>query len=281
MSIQIHTDTEQVVTLKTKTFSGGERHLQFYDLPEQLPDHFHVHCRIDCSDALMDVLLLQNALNHHYKTDVKLRLEIPYLPYARQDRVCATGQAFSLEVMAQLLKGLTVEHLQVWDCHSPVGLELTGATNIAPVNIIEHCGSLVTLLKNHDSVLVCPDKGAIKRCSRIAERYDVQHMVVCEKIRDPETGYITHTKVLADDLTGKHTIITDDICDGGSTFIRIAKELRKMQVASITLYVTHGIFSKGLSVFDGLVDNIYTSNSFKQTDNDKLTVINFKNQQIK
>lgn len=277
MSIQIKTDNNIPIILKTKTFSGGERHIQLYELPDQLPQYFYVRCRIDCSDALMDILLLQNALNHHYDTDVKLYLEIPYLPYARQDRVCATGQAFSLEVMAQLLKSINTEHLQVWDCHSPVGLELTGATNIAPVNIIEHCGSLVTLLKDHDSVLVCPDKGAIKRCSTIADRYDVQHMVVCEKIRDPETGYITHTKVLAENLTGKHTIITDDICDGGSTFIRIAKELRKMQVASITLYVTHGIFSKGLDVFDGLVDKIYTTNSFEQKTVDKLTVINYKN----
>ena len=77
-------------------------------------------------------------------------------------------------------------------------------------------------------------------------------------------------------LKGKIAIISDDICDGGMTFIGIAKALRALNCEHIVLYVTHGIFSKGLSVFDGLIDQIFTTTSFKQTPHDKLTVIDFQ-----
>ena len=38
----------------------------------------------------------------------------------------------------------------------------------------------------------------------------------------------------------------DDICDGGRTFIECAKLLKAAGVGSMALYVSHGIFSKGL-----------------------------------
>jgi ribose-phosphate pyrophosphokinase len=31
----------------------------------------------------------------------------------------------------------------------------------------------------------------------------------------------------------------------------------------VSLFITHGIFSKGLEVFEGLIDAIYTTDSFR------------------
>ena len=80
----------------------------------------------------------------------------------------------------------------------------------------------------------------------------------CEKQRDPATGKISQTKVLSDDLSGRCAVITDDICDGGYTFIKIAEQLQAKNVERIVLFATHGIFSKGLDVFDGLIDEVIT-----------------------
>lgn len=62
------------------------------------------------------------------------------------------------------------------------------------------------------------------------------------------TGKILGTHVHATDLSGLTAVITDDICDGGATFIGIAKELRRLNCHKVVLYVTHGIFSKGIEV---------------------------------
>lgn len=257
-------------------FSGGERHIQLEGLSASELSEVTIRARIKSSDDLMDLLLAENALRHKYGPSLKINLELPYLPYARQDRVCASGQAFSLEVFANMLKILRLNRLVTWDCHSQKGIDLTRAINVAPVDILRSDEKLLDLIKSENSVLVCPDKGAVNRCVDIKETLNLPHMVFCEKRRDPVTGKIYKTDVLTDDMTGKYAIISDDICDGGFTFIKIAEQLREKNVGKVVLFVTHGIFSRGLDVFDGLVDEIVTTNSFAQHEHSKLRVIDFE-----
>jgi ribose-phosphate pyrophosphokinase len=229
----------------------------------------------------MDMLLTENALRHA-NPKCAFNLVIPYLPYSRQDRVCADGQAFSLEVMAQLLAIHPKKNVVTWDVHSNVAKQLIpNLINIEAPEIIATCAPLVDLLNDESAVLICPDNGAIERCNQLNDSLATALPIAyCTKIRDPNTGHISSTYVELpsnmQNLNGKTAIISDDICDGGMTFIGIAKALRALGCEHIVLYVTHGIFSKGLSVFDGLIDQIFTTTSFKQTPHDKLTVIDFQ-----
>ena len=50
-----------------------------------------------------------------------------------------------------------------------------------------------------------------------------------------------------------------DICDGGQAFLPIAKQLKE-KGALVYLYVTHGIFSKGLYQFADF-EKIFTTSS--------------------
>ncbi len=273
MNIEFKNDAFKKTKINFKGFSGGERHIQLENLPTTKPETLAIRCYLRNSDDLMDLLLLQNALDNYYSQAVMLNLEIPYLPYARQDRVCAQGQAFSLQLMARLLSMLHLRQLIVWDCHSQVGLDLTKAINIEASDILASSVEFKALLRQPDVVLICPDKGAIGRCQKLVDYFQLKPMIKSEKYRNPTTGKITRTEVIAEDLTGKTAIITDDICDGGYTFIKIAEQLRKKNVKTVILYVTHGIFSKGLSVFDGLIDKVYTTQSFIQQKHPKLTII--------
>ena len=273
MTITLKNSLSEKLDANFLQFSGGERHVQLGQLPSE--PRFVIQAAIQNSNDLMDLLLLKNALDNAYEESVRINLEVPYLPYARQDRVCAPGQAFSLKLMAELLESLNFENLVIWDCHSDKGLELTGAQNVKPLEIIKSSDELTQLLQSDETVLVCPDKGALSRCEDIKQGLHLTGMVRCEKRRDPATGKITHTEVLCDDLTGKCAVITDDICDGGFTFIKIAEQLRAKNVDRVVLFVTHGIFSKGLDVFDGLIDQIYTTNSFSNEVGPNLKRINY------
>lgn len=257
------TSNNQLVDIAWNTFPGGERHVQLPESGGELSTA-DITMYFQSSDELIDLLLLINALHHRY-SDITISLTIPYLPYARQDRVCAKGQAFSLEVIAQLIKSTKPCRVTTWDCHSAIGVHLLGAENITPEKIIACSTGLVEQLQAKDSVLICPDKGAIERCKKIQTAFSIKDMVLCEKSRNPRTGKITETHVNRDDLTGKTCVITDDICDGGYTFIKLAQQLKKLHAKKVVLYVTHGIFSKGLNVFDGLIEEIYTSNSLQKT----------------
>ncbi|WP_038185361.1 ribose-phosphate diphosphokinase [Vibrio rhizosphaerae] len=276
MNIQIKTDNNQILTTNFLTFSGGERHVQLSDTDVSPFSCITIEARIQDTTDVMDLLLLVNALQHKFGQNTPIHLTLPYLPYARQDRVCAAGQAFSLEVFAGLLNSMALRRLTVWDCHSQVGIDLTQAINITPEKIIATHSELVEQLTSDNSVLVCPDQGAKARCTAIQEYFALPSMVQCYKKRDSKTGHITKTEIEAPSLTGKTAIITDDICDGGFTFIKIAEQLKAKGASQIILYVTHGIFSNGFQVFDGLIDKIYTTDSFPQNaDNSMINVIHY------
>jgi ribose-phosphate pyrophosphokinase len=255
-------------------FSGGERHVQIDAGAQGSGKSAKVRADIRSSNDLMDYLLLEDALFQMHPA-LTLHLEIPYLPYARQDRVCAPGQAFSLQVLARLLGLKPKASVTVWDCHSPVGLALLGARNIGQEDIICQCPALVNELQSPNTVLIAPDKGAVARTQAVAKRFGIKDIVFCEKKRDPTTGRITEFTVSADSLAGKTAVITDDICDGGMTFIGVAEALKARSCKRVLLYVTHGIFSKGFALFEGKVDHIFCSDSFPQKAQPNLTTIAF------
>lgn len=275
MAIVVTDQNNTTIDITHIGFSGGERHAQVNELNTP-PNRLTLRARLHSSDDLLDLLLTENALTEAYGP-VPLDIEIPYLPYARQDRVCAPGQAFSLAVLVKMLGPASpTRRLAVWDCHSAVGINLTGATNVDASNIVLSHAGVRELIQQPNTVLVCPDKGARSRCQQMASALGDVPLVYCEKVREPTTGRIAGVSVSVDDLSGKTAVITDDICDGGMTFIKIAEQLRANHVERVILFVTHGIFSKGLDVFDGLIDHIYTTNSFPQSIDARLTCINYE-----
>ena len=84
------------------------------------------------------------------------------------------------------------------------------------------------------------------------------------KERDLKTGALTNFKTTTENLEGLTCFIIDDICDGGGTFAGTAKMLKQRGAVKVVLVVSHGIFSKGTSI--EFVDDIYTTDSFKQVD---------------
>ena len=291
MAMLLRDANGQAVDVTVLQFSGGERHVQIAtDVLNALNDKVYVRAQMLSSNDVMDYLLLENVL---LAQGLTVYLEVPYFPYARQDRACAVGQAFSLDVMTRLLslnsatsKGTQAE-IVVWDCHSSVTTALLSTNsgfnvvrNVSSVDIIKQNAALTDLLSGDDCVLICPDKGAMARTESIAAGFNKLRttplpIVYCDKQRDPSTGKILRAKVNATDLGGKTAVLTDDICDGGATFIGIAQSLRELNCRRVVLYVTHGIFSKGLQVFAGLIDEIYTTDSLPQTEATLIRVIPF------
>lgn len=242
-------------------FSGGEVQVKLeYQLP-LMPWPITIVAFITCSDNIIELLLLVDALRRRYPHE-SISLVIPYLPYARQDRAMNSGESLSLRVMCDLINGLNFKSVTVWDVHSDVALALlNNVTNIYPSKFISKIP-----VSHRSTILVAPDAGALKKVSSIAISlgYD---MVRADKTRSVVDGSITGTVVYCDGLVNNRDfLIVDDICDGGRTFTELAKELRKHTTGKVLLYVTHGIFSKGFDPFKGLIDYIYVANPFPTVD---------------
>lgn len=227
-------------------FPGGERHVTMGDMPASL--YTSITAYLHTSDDIMDLLLVVDAIRRvcpHKDID----LAIPYFPYARQDRVCNPGEAFSAKVMAGLINGLQCTRVTVHDPHSDVVPALLDRCEVMTMADLIEDSELLPIIVNGNLALVSPDAGAEKKvrqlAKRIAARGHMPEVIVATKVRDTATGVITATEVHGD-VAGKDLLVVDDICDGGRTFIELAKVLRDRGAGDLYLYVTHGIFSQGV-----------------------------------
>jgi ribose-phosphate pyrophosphokinase len=183
-------------------------------------------------------------------------LDIPYFPYAREDRVFSRGQPLGAAVMADLVNNLGYEEVCIVDPHSDVVPALLKNCTVIPQH--EALRPVLDGFAKDSLFLIAPDAGAEKKVTKYEHPY-----IVARKVRDVETGLITGTHVdIPKELKAKTAVIVDDICDGGHTFTLLAEAIRQQCPAMhIVLAVTHGIFSRGFEIFEGLIDEIYTTNT--------------------
>lgn len=250
-------------------FPGGERHLQ---LDEKINNHFvytdncSIVAHLEKSDEIMLLLLVTDALRRKYGGRLNIDLVMPYVPYARQDRVCVPGEALSARVFCDLINAQKYSTVTIWDAHS----EVVPALLDRCINV--HCSEFVRQFAKPDWILVAPDGTAAKeKVPTCAKRVGCQ-MITATKHRDLKTGKLTGTSIIPSEVWTPALengfpptfLMVDDICDGGATFVALAKEITKViPRAKIKLYVTHGIFSQGLSVFGGLINEVITPNPFE------------------
>jgi ribose-phosphate pyrophosphokinase len=183
-----------------------------------------------------------------------ITLEVPYLPFARQDKEISNESSFAISTFAEIMSTFPyVSKIESFDVHSQTNSLMGLLQSRSPRDF--HASVF-----NHD-VVCFPDKGA---AHRYKWSFDTDIPVVyCEKVRDQLTGNITGLKVISStDLTNKSILIVDDICDGGMTFIKVTEELNKLKPKQVDLAVSHGLFSKGKAcLYDVGISNIYTTNS--------------------
>jgi ribose-phosphate pyrophosphokinase len=143
---------------------------------------------------------------------------------------------------------------------------INNCINVSPLRFIKNA-----ILDFDPDVLIAPDAGAAKKIKAYNIDLPIEY---CGKTRNMETGQLTDFQLYCDTFYERPLII-DDICDGGGTFLALAPIIKgKTACEAIGLYVTHGLFTKGVEVITDVFDKVYCTNSYKGNliDHDKLTV---------
>lgn len=191
-----------------------------------------------------------------------IELMVPYFLGARSDRPFEMGSVnYMKRIICPIINGLKLDKVVVHDPHSMAIEFLDEVESIAMATTLAHALCRAYSIKSY--IYGCPDEGAIKRTEE-AGLYDGVPVVKCRKKREVTTGKILGFEVLSDDLQGANIILTDDICDGGATFIGLGEELKKKNAGDLYLAVTHGIFSKGFDELKKYYKGIITTNSFRE-----------------
>lgn len=207
----------------------------------------------------------------------EIHLYTPYFLGSRSDRRLEEGSNNYLKhVICPIINSLHFETVTVVDPHSDVleaclnnfrkidNLELIKWSTREIFGVISEKGPN----SQYPCVLISPDAGANKKIFKIADQIGYTgDIITCSKSRD-ENGKLSRVEVpIKSEASSTNYIIIDDICDGGATFINIAKAIKEKQLSSpykskIYLIATHGIFSKGFTELNEYFDGIYCTNSY-------------------
>lgn len=196
-------------------------------------------------------------------------LYVPYFLGSRSDRKFQEGGVNYLkQVICPIINSQNFKRVVTMDPHSDV-LEAC-LNNYDKKNNFELVKFALTKIDNKQdaqerTALISPDAGALKKIYDVAKYFKITNVTTASKVRDIKTGNIIKTELPTMNLDGiEHIVIIDDICDGGRTFIELAKEIRKHNaVSDIYLIVTHGIFSAGLEPLRQHFTKVFTTDSIQ------------------
>lgn len=246
--------------IETLFFPGGEPHAK---VPIQsVPLLLHLKLRtwadVGLSACVIGALKAQRAT---FKTF------IPYFPAARQDRTDGTAP-----LTVEMMKGLLADGnpISVFDPHSPMTRVGIICNSFMPADLDLNGGEDVV-------GIIAPDEGAAERALSFRNAICPNaSLIQCTKERDPHTGRLSNYRMPPLPAAGRYVVV-DDICDGGGTFNLLAAAYADDPLAKdsdLGLFVSHGIFSKGVEALSPEFSNITTTDSWCQLKSDRrLTVL--------
>lgn len=247
--------------IKSFLYAGGEISVDISDISYSYVTQssaVEVKAILRCSEDIIKLLMVCNAIKQSC-LGMSIILDLPYIPYGRNDRVSRVGEALGIKVMADLINSIGAKKVKTLDPHSDVTTALINNLEVSFADDL--IAGIVSSLDDH-FIFVAPDSGAEKKvysCSNLLGR----PFITATKHRDPVTGYISHTTIHDVEDYANYLVI-DDICDGGRTFIELAKKMKEKNIGKLYLYVTHGIFSKGIEELLKYYDKIYCCYTFDE-----------------
>jgi ribose-phosphate pyrophosphokinase len=244
--------------LRFERYPNGETRVDGRQIQGCIRDGINkISFKYENDDDLIKLLFVKNCLDEY---NLLTSLLIYYMPYSRMDRI-ENKSVFTLKYICKLINSLNFLSVTVIEPHSDVTPALLDrCTAFYPtIKLLEKVRLEVNFDKNKDLIFF-PDTGAAKRYSKEVDC----HYLTGYKKRDFNTGEITQLEVMGDiQEKSFKVIIVDDLCSYGGTFVRSARELKKLGAQDIYLLVAHceeSIF-QGDIFSSGLITKVFTTNS--------------------
>jgi ribose-phosphate pyrophosphokinase len=217
-----------------KTFPDGESYVRL----EGNVQNEHVAIVQTTSTAqdarLMQLAFMANAAKRNGAR--KVTAVVPYLAYARQDKIFLQGEGISIETIAAMLNAAGVDALVTVNIHAENALSRFPF----PAETL----SAIPLLAEHfvqkgcrEAFALAPDKGAmyIAEQAQAVLGGEAGHL---DKQRDRHTGQTIQTAKHLN-VEGKTVIIFDDIISTGGTIVGAAKILREQGATRVFAACVH------------------------------------------
>ena len=226
--------------IDTHRFPDGETLIEAAPLSRAKGGIVAIYRSLDDPNAkLTELMLAANAVRS--LGAVKVILIAPYLPYMRQDRAFASGQAVSQAVLGRFLSAhfdaiVTIEpHLHRTHSLRGVFAEIPAIAIGAGRAIAAHMRETATV----PTIVVGPDEESESLVREVVDVLGVSWFTA-KKARsgDTEVSIVLPADL---DIAGHPVVIVDDIVSSGATVMAVAKALKMAGARTITAYAVHAL----------------------------------------
>ncbi len=223
-----------VVDVKYSRFPDGELYL----VTGELDNETVIVSSVVDNDALVQLLLLIDACE-----DSDIRLVIPYMGYARQDRQIRKGEPLSARAVARAISRGVSECITI-NIHEPDVLRFFGAP-ARNISLAKDIGAYIKTLDLKDPLILAPDEGARAFAGEVASAggWEYDHL---EKTRLSGEQVTMAPKALS--AVSRSVVIVDDIISTGGTIATAAGMLYGQGAHDVHAACVHGVLTGGAYV---------------------------------
>lgn len=189
-------------------------------------------------ESIMQLALIADAArNHGAKT---ITAVVPYLAYARQDKIFLEGEAVSIDAVAKMLNSVGIDKLLTVNIHKEDVLSRFQfkAKSISAAFLLAEYFNKKGL---SGAFALAPDENATYMAESASAVLN-GGFGYFEKIRDPHTEAISMV-LKKINVKGRTVIIFDDMISTGSTIVAAAKNLKKLGAAKICVGCVHPLLA--------------------------------------
>jgi ribose-phosphate pyrophosphokinase len=184
---------------------------------------------LNSNEDLVRLILLLDALKGR-----KIAV-IPYMGYARQDKMFLEGEAVSIKTLAKLLENLA-DHVITVNIHSrEAASHFKKLHNLDAMPLIGEFYS-----SRQDLVMISPDVGSYDRVKSAASVAGCEFDYLEKKRIDATSVEIKPKEI---DVAGRDVVIVDDIISTGGTVVEAAKKLKELGARKVEAACVHAVLA--------------------------------------
>ena len=189
---------------------------------------------------------------------------LPYLAYARQDRVFTTGEPVSARIVLEHLKHAGVEKIAVVNPHKSNELSYFKGDSLS-IDATPYIAA-EAIKRSRLQFVLAPDEGAAETARGIAEAHSLKWGAI-DKERSRTEGSIKIRKAPKIRFDGKKVLIVDDMISTGGTVAQTARFAKENGAASVSVAAVHLLLAG--NAYDLIrsagVDEIFGTNSIEES----------------
>jgi len=260
---------EKLCHVETKKFPDGERYLRVTD---SIEDEVTIiqSTGYPQDENLMELLFLISTLKDLGAK--KVRVIVPYLGYARQEKRFNDGEAISAKIVTSLIESAGADEFITFNIHEKCVLDFFDI----PATTLSAMPAIADYIKeNIDGVplIVAPDKGAYPFAQEIAQILECECTYLSKVRLGPdkvETRIVdvrceggSEETVNVDSVKDKKAFIIDDIIATGGTIVNAINILKQYGAESVDVCCVHPILVNAATtrIYEGGASSVISTNS--------------------